>query len=120
MIPDDDRIAEEHHFEEVDLEQPGSVTEHLKLADLKNVRLKITADLGRCNMLVRDILELEKGSIIPLDKLAGEMTDMYVNKRYFARAEVVVIGDSLHVRIGEVVGGSGELTDSPEAIPHDL
>ena len=55
-------------------------------------------------MLVREVLELKRGSIVQLDKLAGEMTDIYVNGLHLARGEVVVIADVLHVRIGEIVG----------------
>jgi len=55
-------------------------------------------------MLVREVLDLKQGSIVPLDKLAGEMTDIYVNGIPLAKGEVVVIGDSLHVRVGEILG----------------
>ena len=92
-----------HEFNEV---VQGKIVsfERLSVDDLKKVRLIITADLGEAAMLVREILDLKQGSIVPLDKLAGEMTDIYVNGIPLARGEVVVIGDSLHVRIGEIFG----------------
>lgn len=95
--------AQDHEFEEVD-DSAEIGQKHLKLEDIKTVKLTITADLGKCSMLVRDILELKRGSIIQLDKLAGEMTDVYVNEKSLARGEVVVIADGLHVRIGELTG----------------
>jgi len=92
-----------HEFNEV---VQGKIIPFEKLAvdDLKNVRLTITADLGEAPMLVREVLDLKQGSIVPLDKLAGEMTDIYVNGIPLAKGEVVVIGDSLHVRVGEILG----------------
>lgn len=95
--------AEDHTFEEIQpiAAAPGA---HLKLDDLKRVKLSVSADLGSCNMLVRDVLGLQRGSVVQLSKLAGEMTDIYLNGLPLARGEVVVIGDTLHVRIGEIAG----------------
>ncbi|GMV99632.1 MAG: hypothetical protein AMXMBFR84_07710 [Candidatus Hydrogenedentota bacterium] len=92
-----------HQFEEV-IERASPPTEHLRVDDLKDVRLTMSAALGFRVMKVREILELRRGSIVQLNKLAGEMTDIYVNGLHLARGEVVVIGDMLHVRIGEIVG----------------
>ncbi|NUM53940.1 MAG: FliM/FliN family flagellar motor switch protein [Candidatus Hydrogenedentes bacterium] len=97
------RIAEDHNFEEI-LPVAAPPGAHHKLDDLKRVKLTVSADLGACNMLVRDVLELQRGSVVQLSKLAGEMTDIYVNGLPLARGEVVVIGDTLHVRIGEIAG----------------
>ena len=93
----------EHEFREV---TPGNVTgaERLSIEELKQVTMTITAHLGSCSMTVREVLGLRRGAIVPLDKVAGEMTDIYVNDLPLARGEVVVIADELHVRIGEVVG----------------
>ncbi|MBM3290634.1 MAG: flagellar motor switch protein FliN, partial [Candidatus Hydrogenedentes bacterium] len=72
--------------------------------------------LGACTMLVRDVLALQRGSVVQLSKLAGEMTDIYLNGLPLARGEVVVIGDTLHVRIGEIVGQEkqGDVFDAAE------
>jgi len=94
-----------HEFEEIPDElEPGT---HLAIEDLNRVRLTVTAELGKCTMLVRDVLELHRGSVIQLDKLAGEMSDILVNGLPLAKGEIVVIGDTLHVRVGDIVG-SGE------------
>ena len=102
MTEDTGAHAHEHTFEEIDQETVGP--EHLTLDDLREVPVRVTADLGTCRMLVRDVLELKRGSVVALDKLAGEMTDILANGLPLARGEVVVIGDTLHVRVGEVRG----------------
>ena len=95
--------AEDHEFAEIDrgVSQPEDT---LQVEDLDRVCMDVTADLGSCQMNVRDVLELRRGSLVALDKLAGEMTELRVNGLSLARGEVVVIGDMLHVRIGEIVG----------------
>ena len=95
--------ARAHEFDEV--EPSGHApSENLAIEDLDSVSMHVTADLGRSEMSVRDVLDLKPGSIVQLDKLAGEMTDIYVNEVSLARAEVVVIADGLHIRIAEVIG----------------
>ncbi len=87
-------------------EELGAVEpeEHLHLEDIGNVKLEVTADLGNCPMLVRDVLELKRGSVLQLSKMAGEMADILVNGLPLAKGEVVVLGDTLHVRIAEIYG----------------
>jgi len=87
--------------------------ERLSIRDLAKVTLTVTADLGYCDLPVRDVLELKRGSVLPLSKLAGEMADVYVNGGPLAKAEIVVIGDALHVRIAEI-HGMGEKEPSSE------
>lgn len=98
------RTASDHTFEEIEPIVGEGPSQHLAVDDLKRVKLPISAHLGSCTMLVRDVLQLRRGSVVRLDKLAGEMTDIYVSNLPLARGEVVVIGDVLHVRVGEIVG----------------
>ena len=70
---------------------------------LLDVSLPITIELGRTEMLIRDVLELGQGSIIELEKLSGEPVDLYVNDKKFARGEVVVIEENFGVRITELI-----------------
>jgi flagellar motor switch protein FliN/FliY len=100
-----ERVAEAH-IEELD-DDSGADRAHLMLDDLAAVPLMVAAELGRAKTRVRDILDLKVGSLVTLEKVAGEMADITVNGIPFARGEVVVIGDMLHVRIAEI-GGSGE------------
>ncbi len=77
--------------------------ERLSLDDVMNVRLRLTAELGKAPMKVREVLELKVGSIVTLNKMAGEPTDISVNGLPLARGEVVVISDILHVRMSEIL-----------------
>lgn len=74
------------------------------MRDLAGVTMEVSADLGACSMLVRDVLGLRKGSVVPLNKLAGEMADIFVNGVPMAKGEVMVMGDSLQLRIVEIHG----------------
>jgi flagellar motor switch protein FliN len=78
--------------------------DHLALEELGKVKLTLSAELGRTTMLVREVLELKRGNVVELDKLAGEMTDININGIPFAHGEVVVLGDNLHVRLAEIFG----------------
>lgn len=69
---------------------------------LQDVPLPVTVELGRTTMLVREILGLGPGSIIELDRAAGEMVDVMVNGKLIARGEVVVIDENFGVRITEI------------------
>lgn len=95
--------APQHSFEN-ELAAAGKAEEVLQLEDLYPVRLPITAELGSCRLTVRDILSMDRGTVFALEKLAGEMADLYVNGVPFAKGELVVIGDSLHVRVAEIRG----------------
>lgn len=108
-------MTEEHTFEEFGPEN-GPPPSHLAMDNLNRVKLTLSADLGSCDMLVREVLDLHRGSVVQLSKLAGEMTDVYVNGQALAKGEVVVIGDTLHVRIGEIAGQEtkGEWSDAQE------
>lgn len=98
-----DSDAEDHSFEE-ELTVSEKASDTYTLDELSDSKLVITADLGECHMYVRDILELARGSVLQLDKVAGEMADLSVNGIPFAKGEVVVVGDGLHIRIAEIFG----------------
>lgn len=70
---------------------------------LYDVPLNVTVELGRTKRSVREVLELSQGSIIELDKLAGEPVDIYVNQQRIARGEVVVIEENFGVRVTEII-----------------
>lgn len=96
--------AQDHAFEEVNREETVNDSQHLLLNDLKRVTLGIDAVLGKARLTVREVLELQLGSVVHLDKMAGEMTDIMIDDLSLAKGEIVVIGDDLHVRIAEVTG----------------
>ncbi|HEY8495576.1 MAG TPA: flagellar motor switch protein FliN [Limnochordales bacterium] len=68
-----------------------------------DVPLQVTVELGRRRMLIREVLELGKGSLIELDKLAGEPVDVFVNGKLIAKGEVVVIDENFGVRVTSIV-----------------
>lgn len=65
--------------------------------------LQVTVELGRTNMLIRDILDLGPGSVIELDRIAGEPVDVLANGKLIAKGEVVVVDESFGVRIVDIV-----------------
>ena len=72
---------------------------------IRDVELDVKIELGRANMRLDDVLRLHKGSVVTLDKLAGDPVDIYVNGRLIARGEVLVLNDSFCVRVAELVVG---------------
>jgi len=85
------------------LAQPSAGVGDSNINLIMDVPLQVTVELGRTRKLIRDILELTPGSIIELDKLAGEPVDILVNGKLIAKGEVVVIDDNFGVRIVEIV-----------------
>ncbi len=73
---------------------------------LRDVDLNVKIELGRSRMLVEDVLKLSEGSVVELDKLAGDPVDVFVNDRLVARGEVLVLNDNFCVRINEIVAGA--------------
>jgi len=71
---------------------------------IMDVPLQLTVELGRTRKLIREILELAPGSVIELDKLAGEPVDILANGKPIAKGEVVVIDENFGVRITEIIG----------------
>ena len=105
---DRERRVEDHAFRN-ELES-SDARETLPLNALYPVPLTVTAELGKCPMTVRDILELNKDTVLVLNKQAGEMAELLINNIPFARGEIVVLGDTLHVRIAEIFGINTEET----------
>ena len=75
------------------------------LALIRDVELDVKIELGRTQMYLDDVLKLHKGSVVALDKLAGDPVDIFVNGRLIARGEVLVLNDNFCVRVAELVAG---------------
>ena len=73
---------------------------------LRDVDLELKIELGRTQMLLDDVLQLRRGSVVTLDKLAGDPVDLYVNGRLVARGEILVLNDNFCVRIAELVSSN--------------
>lgn len=90
------------------LEEFGGVPASADSATLdliRDVELDLRIELGRTEMYLEDVLKLRKGSVVPLDKLAGDPVDIYVNGRLVARGEVLVLNDNFCVRVAELIAG---------------
>lgn len=75
------------------------------LIDLvSDVPLQVTVEIGGARMLLRDVLELESGSVVELDRETGQLADVLVNGRLVARGDVTAAGERVAVRIVELIG----------------
>lgn len=81
-------------------------SDHATLDQISEVELDIKIELGRANMYLEDVLKLRKGSVVPLDKMAGDAVDIYVNGRLLARGEVLVMNENFCVRVAELLAGA--------------
>jgi flagellar motor switch protein FliN/FliY len=91
-------------FEFPPLGEPGRHgVDPKRVSMLNDVKLRVKIELGRTRMLVEDVLKLDEGSVVELDKLAGDPVDVFVNDRLIARGEVLVLNDNFCVRVSEVL-----------------
>jgi flagellar motor switch protein FliN/FliY len=82
----------------------GDASDHeSRISFLADVNLHVKVELGRTRMYVEDVLRLNSGSVVELDKPAGDPVDVYVNDRHVARGEVLVVNDNFCVRISEII-----------------
>jgi flagellar motor switch protein FliN/FliY len=68
-----------------------------------DIPLELSVELGRTKMLVNDLLQLGQGSIVELNKIAGEPLEIYINRKLVARGEVVVVNEKFGVRLTDIV-----------------
>lgn len=94
----------------------SSAGEHGGIDMLGDVDLDVTIELGRTEMLVEDVLRLASGSVVELNKLAGDPVDVYVNSRLVARGEVLVLNDNFCIRISEILADVKDAQAVQEAI----
>ncbi|HBT04566.1 MAG TPA: flagellar motor switch protein FliN [Thermodesulfobacterium commune] len=74
-----------------------------------DIPLEISVEIGRTKMLIRDLLKLNQGSIIELEKFAGEPVEVYVNGKLMAKGEVVVVNDRFGVRVTEIISAQDRI-----------
>ena len=82
---------------------PPAEDQTRRLDMLLDVPLEVNVELGRTRMTIQDLLQLGPGSVIELDKVAGEALDILVNGRLVARGEAVVVNDKFGIRITDIV-----------------
>lgn len=85
----------------------ASPTDPSSIQLLMDVPLRVAVELGRTRMLVREVLELRPGSVVELDRIAGDSVDVLINDRLMARGEVVVVDDKFGIRITEIIPQRG-------------
>jgi flagellar motor switch protein FliN/FliY len=82
------------------------ITEKPKLRDIDfilDIPLEMTVLIGRTKILVQELLQLTQGSVVALDKLAGEPMEVYVNGKLIGRGEVVVVNEKFGIRITDII-----------------
>ena len=84
-----------------DLEEQGQG--EMNLDFILDIPLELSVELGKTKMLVNDLLQLWQGSIIELNKLAGESMEVYINHKLIAKGEVVVVNEKFGVRLTDVI-----------------
>lgn len=87
-----------------------------ELERLYDVPVELTVEIGRTQMTIRETLGLGPGSIVTLDKLAGEPVDLLVNGKPIARGEVVVLDEEFGLRVTEVLVAEGAPEPAPQAV----
>lgn len=86
-------------FTAFDSYTPTNTDTNKNLELLMDIKLELTVELGRSQLPVKKVLELTRGSIVELDKIAGESVELYANGKHIANGEVVVIDDNFGLRI---------------------
>ena len=76
---------------------------HKNMDMLLDIPMEITAELGRAKMIINDLLQLGQGSVIELNKLAGEPLEIMINQKLIARGEVVVVNEKFGIRLTDII-----------------
>ncbi len=103
----EESFADSSAFEGVDAIAEANQSRNLQY--LYDVPLQVSVEVGRCRILLKDLLEMEPGQVIELDKAAEEPLDLYVNSRLIARGKPVLVGDGFGLKLTEVVSASDRI-----------
>ncbi len=93
--------TQQPNFEELKDNQNTESSKDIKF--LLDIPLVVSVELGRTRMLIHDLLQLGQGSVVELDKLAGEPMEILVNNKLIARGEVVVVNEKFGIRLTDVI-----------------
>ena len=105
MAEEENTVAEDNATEE----QTSSHNEDLNSASVDNLRVlenidvKLTVQVGSAELKIRELLRLNEGSVIELDRLAGDPLDILINGTMIAKGEVVMVGERFGIRFSEIV-----------------
>lgn len=84
----------------------ATTTPPANLELLLDVKVKLTVELGACQMPMREVLQLNPGAVVKLDSAAQSPVDIYANHKRIARGEIVVVDDSYGIKITELFGAA--------------
>lgn len=98
--PEQPEAAQQAEFEELN---SSGQAEEKEIDFLLDIPLDVSVKLGHSRMIIKDLLSLSQGSVIELDKLAGEPMDVLVNDKLVARGEVVVVNEKFGIRLTDIV-----------------
>ena len=90
------------NFEELQKTEPKS-SAAIDIEFILDIPLTVTVELGRCKMLIGDLLQLGQGSVVELAKFAGEPMDFFINQKLIAKGEVVVVNEKFGIRLTDIV-----------------
>jgi len=104
----DEQAAATAEVEAVELDEltedaPISVDEKRKLDTILDIPVTISMEVGRSHISIRNLLQLNQGSVVELDRVAGESLDVLVNGTLIAHGEVVVVNDKFGIRLTDVI-----------------
>jgi len=93
----------------IDEQKLSTLQDEMDLDVLQNIPVTLSVEVGRTGMQIRDLLKLSEGSVIELDRVAGESIDILVNNTVIARGEVVVVNERYGVRLSQVLDAAERL-----------
>jgi len=105
-MDEEKNTAQAENSTETDVNNEGSGTEsdtHADLDFILDIPLELSVELGKTKMLVNDLLQLGQGSIVELNKLAGEPLEVFINNKLVARGEVVVVNEKFGIRLTDII-----------------
>jgi flagellar motor switch protein FliN/FliY len=100
--------VQQHEFN--DLKEENKQSTERDIDFLLDIPIEITVRLGSTKMLIKELLQLGQGSVVELDKLAGEPMEILANSRLVARGEVVVVNEKFGIRLTDIISPSERLT----------
>jgi flagellar motor switch protein FliN/FliY len=100
--------VQQHEFKDLKEEKKESQVRDIEF--LLDIPVEITVQLGKTKMLIKELLQLGQGSVVELEKLAGEPMEILANNKLIARGEVVVVNEKFGVRLTDIISPSERLT----------
>lgn len=104
--------VQEHEFENLKEEGKagGNGSKQRDIEFLLDIPVELTVQLGNARMLIKDLLQLGQGSVVELEKLAGEPMEIMANNKLIARGEVVVVNEKFGVRLTDIISPTERLS----------